>query len=131
MVLTYGTPAQLMLILNGLQRRDYERFQFFFIGEGACADSLAQCYVAGKPSLAIPCFGERRFGEVRDEELVLALTPAQVEKAITGMQELYSLGLRYPIPSYSAECDPLPALAQAYPQMAERRQGDRESKPTK
>lgn len=83
-VLTYRTPAQLMLVLNGLQRRDYERFQFFFIGEGACADSLAQCYVAGKPSLAIPCFGERRFGEVRDEELVLALTPAQVEKAIHG-----------------------------------------------
>jgi len=129
-VLVYGTPAQLMLILNGIQRRNYERFQFFFIGEGACADSLAQCYVTGKPSLAIPCFGERRFGEVLDEELVLALTPAQVEKAIAGMQELSAVGLRYPIPFYGAECDPSPALNRAYPQMAERRQRSGAQKPT-
>jgi uncharacterized protein (DUF169 family) len=59
-VLIYGTPAQLMMILCGLQKIKFERFQFFFIGEGACSDSLGQCYVSGKPSLAIPCFGERR-----------------------------------------------------------------------
>ena len=63
-ILIYGNPTQLMLLMNGLQFKDYERFQFFFIGEGACADGLAQCYTSGKPALAIPCFGERRFGGV-------------------------------------------------------------------
>jgi len=120
-VLIYGTPAQLMFILNGLQKKKYERFHFYFIGEGACADSLAQCYVSGKPALAVPCFGERRFGEVLDEEMVLALPPALLDSAIEGMQQLWAVGLRYPIPLYGAECDPLPTLGRAYPQILERR----------
>ncbi len=120
-VLIYGTPGQLVLMLNGLQWKDYERFQFFFVGEGSCADSLAQCYSSRKPSLAIPCFGEKRFGEVLDEEIVLALPPAMIEKAIEGMQKLAALGIRYPIPVYGAECDPLPALSRTDPKLSERR----------
>jgi uncharacterized protein (DUF169 family) len=115
-VLIYGTPAQLMMILCGLQKINFERYQFFFIGEGACSDSLGQCYVSGKPSLAIPCFGERRFGEVLDEELVLALPPGLVEKAIQGMHKLSAIGLRLPIPFHGAEHDPKSALALAYPE---------------
>jgi uncharacterized protein (DUF169 family) len=114
-VLIYGTPAQLMMILCGLQKVRFESFQFSFIGEGACADSLAQCYVSGKPSLAIPCFGERRFGEVLDEEMVLALPPGLLEKALEGMQKLSAVGLRLPIPFHGAEGDPSAALAFAYP----------------
>jgi len=72
-ILIYGNPAQMMLLMNGLQFKDYERFQFFFIGEGACADGLAQCYTSGKPALAIPCMGERAFGAVTDDEMVMAL----------------------------------------------------------
>jgi len=117
-VLIYGTPAQLMMVLCGLQKIRFERFQFFFIGEGACADSLGQCYVTGKPSLAIPCFGERRFGEILDEELVLALPPGLVETAIEGMKRLSAVGLRLPIPIHGAEHDPRPALARAYPKSA-------------
>jgi len=52
-ILIYGNPAQMMLLMNGLQFKDYERFQFFFIGEGSCADGLAQCYTTGKPALAM------------------------------------------------------------------------------
>jgi uncharacterized protein (DUF169 family) len=114
-VLIYGTPAQMMMILCGLQKIKFERFQFFFIGEGACSDSLGQCYVTEKPSLAIPCFGERRFGEVLDEELVLALPPALVEKAIEGMLKLSAVSLRLPIPLHGAEHDPKAALSLAYP----------------
>ena len=48
-ILIYGNPAQLMLLMNGLQFKDYERLQFFFIGEGSCAGGLAQRYAGGKP----------------------------------------------------------------------------------
>jgi len=114
-VLIYGNPAQLMMILCGLQKIKYERFQFFFIGEGACVDSLGQCYNSGRPSLAIPCFGERRFGEVLDEEMVLALPPSLIETALEGLRRLSAVGLRLPIPFHGAEFDPAPALALAYP----------------
>ncbi|MDP2918812.1 MAG: DUF169 domain-containing protein [Dehalococcoidia bacterium] len=114
-VLIYGNPAQLMLLMNALQFRDYERFQFHFIGEGACADGLAQCYTSGKPALAIPCLGERRFGGVTDEEIVLALPPGMIEKAVEGLQSLWKRGLRYPIMYFGPENDPSSALSRVYP----------------
>ena len=114
-VLIYGNPAQMMLLMNGLQFKDYERFNFFFIGEGDCADGLAQCYTTGKPALAIPCFGERRFGGVTDDEMVIALSPEMIEKAVAGLQALWERGLRYPIMYFGPECDPSSALARAYP----------------
>jgi len=114
-VLIYGNPAQLMLLMNALQFRAYERFQFFFIGEGACADGLAQCYTTGKPALAIPCLGERIYGGVVEDELVLALPPGAIGKAVAGLQALWDRGLRYPIMYYGPQCDPTPSLARVYP----------------
>jgi uncharacterized protein (DUF169 family) len=114
-ILIYANPAQMMLLMNGLQFKDYERFQFFFIGEGACADSLAQCYTTGKPALAVPCMGERAFGAVTDDELVMALPPAMMAKAVEGLQALKGRGIGYPITYLGPLCDPSPILTQIYP----------------
>jgi uncharacterized protein (DUF169 family) len=114
-VLVYGNPAQIMLLMNGLQFRDYERFQFHFIGEGACADGLAQCYTSDKLALAIPCLGERRFGGVTNEEIVLAIPARMIYKAVEGLTSLWKRGLRYPIMYFGPENDPSAALAKVYP----------------
>ncbi|OGP49151.1 MAG: hypothetical protein A2Y79_11140 [Deltaproteobacteria bacterium RBG_13_43_22] len=113
-VLVYGNPAQMSLLMNGIQFTDYELLQFSFIGEGACTDSLAKCYVTGKPSLAIPCTGERRFGSVTDDELVIALPPGAVGHAVEGLKGLYARGLRYPIWFIGPECDQNTSLANPY-----------------
>jgi len=120
-ILIYGNPAQMMLLMNGLQFKDYERFQFFFIGEGACADGLAQCYTTGKPALAIPCMGERAFGAVTDDEMVMALPPGMMTKAIEGLKALKNRGITYPIMYLGPLCDPSPILMQIYPDWWERR----------
>jgi len=114
-ILIYGNPAQMMLLMNGLQFTDYERFQFFFIGEGSCADGLAQCYTTGKPALAIPCMGERAFGAVTEDELVMALPPGMMTKAVEGLKALKSRGIGYPIMYLGPLCDPSPVLTQVYP----------------
>ena len=114
-ILIYGNPAQMMLLMNGLQFKDYERFQFFFIGEGACADGLAQCYTTGKPALAIPCMGERAFGAVTEDEMVMALPPGMMAKAVEGLQSLKARGIGYPIIYLGPLCDPSPVLMQLYP----------------
>jgi len=120
-ILIYGNPAQMMLLMNGLQFKDYERFQFFFIGEGACADGLAQCYTSGKPALAIPCMGERAFGAVTDDEMVMALPPGMMTKAVEGLKALKDRGAGYPIMYLGPLCDPSPILMQIYPDWWERR----------
>lgn len=114
-VMVYGNPAQMMLLMNGLQFRKHRRFQFFFIGEGACADGLAQCFTTGQPALAIPCYGERRFGAVTEDELVLVIPPAMVAPAVDGLQGLWQRGLRYPIMYFGPENDPTASLARVYP----------------
>ena len=120
-ILIYGNPAQMMLLMNGLQFKDYERFQFFFIGEGSCADGLAQCYTTGKPALAIPCMGERAFGAVTEDEMVMALPPGMMAKAVEGLKALKSRGIGYPIMYLGPLCDPSPVLMQIYPEWWDRR----------
>jgi hypothetical protein len=53
---------------------------------------------------------------VLDEELVLALPPGLVERAIEGMHKLSAIGLRLPIGFHGAEHDPKSALGLAYPE---------------
>jgi uncharacterized protein (DUF169 family) len=113
-ILIYGNPAQLMMLMCGLQKIHYERFQFHFIGEGACVDSLGQCYNTGKPALAIPCYGERSMGQVKDDEIVIALPPSDLERAIEGLEILAKIGFKYPISFIGAYLDPNPLLANYY-----------------
>jgi uncharacterized protein (DUF169 family) len=110
----YASPAQIMMILCGMQKEKYERYEFSFIGEGACADSLAQCYVSGKPALAIPCYGERALGQVADDEIVVALPPIEIEKSLAGLKKLAKAGLKYPVSYIGGVADVVPILSQIY-----------------
>jgi uncharacterized protein (DUF169 family) len=119
-LLVYGNPAQIMMLMCGLQKMKYERFSFSFIGEGACSDSLAQCYITGKPALSIPCYGERAIGGVSDDEVVIALPPGELERAISGLKELQKIGFRYPISFIGPLLDPTPMLTGIYPAASQR-----------
>jgi uncharacterized protein (DUF169 family) len=116
----YANPAQIMMVLRGLQKEKYERFPFFFIGEGACADSLAQCYVSGKPSVAIPCYGEGAMGQVADDEIVISLPESELNRAISGIKKLGKIGFKYPIAFIGGLADPAPMLAQFYPNLGKK-----------
>jgi uncharacterized protein (DUF169 family) len=119
-VLIFGTPAQMCLLLNGLQWEGYERFKFFFSGEGSCADSLIECYYSGKPQLTIPCFGERVFGLVQDDELEIAIPANMVQKALNGLRELRAARtISYPIPFYGFRVNVVPFLSKIYPSLEE------------
>lgn len=119
MILVYGNPAQMMLLINAIQFRDYERLQFYSVGETACADVIAQCYLTGKPALTIPCYGERRYGHAQDDEMVMGIPHDYYEKIVDGLQELYNRGIRYPISQFGAQVDPSPGLFAAYGAMTE------------
>ena len=113
-ILIYGDAAQIIILIQSMQRKKFERFQFACIGESSCADSLAECYLTGKPKLGLPGFGERMLGHVREDELVLALPPSYLSMALAGLDEL---GIRYPIPhSISIDMDMQPDLHQRYPE---------------
>ena len=115
-VLIYANPAQMMLLINALQFEDYEVMQFFCVGESSCSDAIARCYLDGKPSLTIPCYGERRYGHAQDDEMVMALPAGMMPKALRGLEALYRRGVRYPISYAGAEGDAAPMFPPAYHQ---------------
>ena len=115
MIMLFGNPAQIMMLLCGLQKVRYEKFEFTFLGEGACMDSVGRYYATGKISVAIPCYGERALGQVADDEIVAALPPEELDRAIEGLNALAGIGFGYPIPVIGGFTDPNPFLDQLYP----------------
>jgi len=116
-LLFYANPAQIMLLINAIQFKDYEVMQFYCVGESSCSDAIVRCYTTGKPSLSIPCYGERRYGHAQDDELVLAIPAEIVLKALNGLEALYRRGVRYPISYSGAEGHLAQTLPAAYTQL--------------
>ncbi|MCP1758476.1 DUF169 domain-containing protein [Bradyrhizobium elkanii] len=112
--LVYATPGQMIILINGLQYTGYKKFEWGVVGETACADSWGRALKTGEPSLSLPCFAERRYGGVPDEEMLMALPPAYLVKAITGMKQLARNGLRYPIAPYGIQADVRAGMGVSY-----------------
>ncbi len=112
--LIYATPGQMILLINGLQWKGYKRFDWSVVGETACADSWGRALATGEPSLSLPCFAERRYGGVPDEEMLMALPPRYLPIAIEGLKALAKNGLRYPIPPYGVQMDVRAGMAASY-----------------
>jgi len=112
--LIYATPAQMILLINGLQWSGYRKLEWGCVGESACADSWGRALSTGEPSLSIPCFAERRYGGVLEDELLIALPPKFLPKLIEGLARLSANGLRYPIPQYGIQSDAAAGLAASY-----------------
>jgi len=113
-VLFYANPAQMMLLVNALQFENYEVMRFSCVGESSCADVIARCYLEGKPSLSIPCYGERRYGHAQDDELAMAVPAGMMDKAWRGLEALYKRGIRYPISYAGADLDVTKGFPMAY-----------------
>lgn len=112
--LIYGTPGQMILFINGLQWSGYRKFQWGCVGESSCSDSWGRALTSGEPSLSIPCFAERRYGGVLDDELLMAIPPNYLMKGIEGLKQLSRNGLRYPIAQYGIQQDVRAGLAVSY-----------------
>ena len=110
----YATPGQMIILINGLQWSGYKKLEWGCVGESACADSWGRALSTGEPSLSIPCYAERRYGGVQDDEMLMALSPGHLVQAIDGMEALSRNGFRYPIPPYGIQTDARAGLGVSY-----------------
>ena len=112
--LFYASPGAMMYFINGLQWSGYKRFDWSVVGESACADSWGRALTRREPSLSIPCFAERRYGGVLDDEMLMALPPDDLVKALEGMRALAKNGFRYPFAQYGVQQDVRAGMAVSY-----------------
>lgn len=113
--LFYATPGAMMYFINGMQWSGYKKFDWGVVGESACADSWGRALKTRQASLSIPCFAERRYGGVLDDEMLMALPPDQLSHAIAGMEALAKNGFRYPFPQYGIQQDVRAGMGVSYP----------------
>jgi uncharacterized protein (DUF169 family) len=113
-VLIYGNPAQMSLMVNAIQYDRFERLTFYSVGESSCSDVIGRCFVDRVPALSIPCYGERRYGHAADDELAIGLPAEDCARILTNLEKLYKKGIRYPISQYGAQVSPVNALAAVY-----------------
>lgn len=114
MVLLYGNPAQMSLLVNAIQYDKYERMTFYSVGETSCSDVIGRCFVEKVPALSIPCYGERRFGHATDDELAIGLPVEECARILRNLEILYRKGIRYPISQYGSQVSPYVALDAVY-----------------
>lgn len=112
--LIYATPGQMITLINGLQYTGYRQCAFTVVGESACADSWGRALASGEPSVSIPCYAERKFGGVQDDELLIALPPSFLPGIVEGLASLDRNGLRYPIPNHGIQKSPLDSIETSY-----------------
>ncbi|HHW32649.1 MAG TPA: DUF169 domain-containing protein [Paracoccus solventivorans] len=112
--LFYATPGAMMYFINGLQWQGYKRFDWSVVGESSCADSWGRALVKREPSLSIPCFAERRYGGVLDDEMLMAAPLEDMARAVLGMEALAKNGFRYPFPQYGIQQDVRAGLGFSY-----------------
>lgn len=110
----YTSSAQAFMLFAGWQHHQYEKLQFTFVGESTCADSWVHTFNTGKPGFAIPSFADRKFGAVGEWEVRVTFTPADLVRALDGLEGMYKSGLRYPIGSYSLTTDIIAGLPPHY-----------------
>lgn len=114
LVLIYGNPAQMSLMVNAIQYDRFERLVFYSVGETSCSDVIGRCFVDQVPALSIPCYGERRFGHAADDELAIGLPAKECPRILRNLETLYKKGIRYPISQFGAQVSPYSALAAVY-----------------
>ena len=114
LVLIYGNPAQMSIMINAIQYDNFKRLTFYSVGETSCSDVIGRCLVDREPALSIPCYGERRFGHAADDELAIGLPPEDCARIFRNLEILYKKGIRYPISQYGSQVSPFQALDAVY-----------------
>ncbi|MFH1349391.1 MAG: DUF169 domain-containing protein [Pseudomonadota bacterium] len=113
-ILIYGTPCQIMMVLDSLHWVKYEVNHFIDTGGSSCATTIGLTYTTGRISLAIPDYGERRYGHVQEDELVVSMRPDKLDPIMEGLEGLGKIGLRYPLPFWGIQSETYPGFPESY-----------------
>lgn len=119
-ILVYGNPQQISLLINGYQWKPYNLVKCIVTGGSSCAISVGNCYLTKEPSLAIPDYAEMRYAHAYEDELEIAFQAADLDRILTGLEEISKKGMRYPIPVYGAEVSTYQGMPESYKENIEK-----------
>lgn len=98
-VLVYGTPAQVMRLVQGALYKQGGCITSSFSGRAECSESIVNTVITGQYQVVLPGNGERVFGQAQDEELAFAIPYGKIQDVLAGLAATHQAGVRYPIPN--------------------------------
>lgn len=79
-ILIYAMPSQAFKVAQLFKTKLKTRFVANYNGTASlCADAVSYPYVEGKSNMTLGCMGSRKFSDIKDEEMVVALTLSDAE----------------------------------------------------
>lgn len=106
-ILVYGTPAQIIRLVQGALYRSGGKVESAFTGRGACGSEIIVPYQTQDCKVIIPGGGERVFAHTADEEMVFAVPACKLEDVAAGVEATHKSGIaRIPTPFLGMRAQP-------------------------
>ena len=111
-VMLYGTPAQVMRLVQAARQGDNQGISAIATGFGDCGDIVARTILTDQCQFIMPSGGDRVFGGTQDHEVIFAIPQSKVEAVIKGLKDSHKAGFRYPILTDLRHAPELPPFLQ-------------------
>lgn len=111
-VLIYGTPAQVMRLVQAADMGAGLSVSTVATGTGDCGDIVARTNLSDQCQFILPSGGDRIFGGTQDHEVIFAIPGSKVEAVLKGLEDTHRNGFRYPVLTDLRHSPALPPLLQ-------------------
>jgi uncharacterized protein (DUF169 family) len=108
-VLVYGNPAQIMLLIQGAMHKEGKKVKSELVGMTAsCTGGIVRTFNTGEFQVVVPGSGDRFFAATYDDEMLFAIPAEKAEEIVVGMRA--QRFAKYPIPVVLPMPPPFPGL---------------------
>ena len=97
LVMLYGSPAQVMRLVQAAGRGAGQSVSAIATGFGDCGDVVARTTLTDQCQFIMPSGGDRVFGGTQDYEVIFSMPQSKVEAVSKGLQDTHQGGFRYPV----------------------------------
>ena len=103
----YGTPAQILVLIQAANYGHGPGIQSSSTGRFGCSEWIAGAIESGECTYAVPGSGERVFGGTQDHEMSFIVPRSKFESLTEGMAAMRKKGMyRYPVPNMNLMNEP-------------------------
>ncbi|KZX17514.1 hypothetical protein MBCUT_01890 [Methanobrevibacter cuticularis] len=90
-IVIIANPKQIMLSSQAIVYNLGGKLESSFAGiQSVCADAVAGPFINKTPNVTLGCNGSRKFGKIKDEELVMGLNGENIDSIITALNSMES-----------------------------------------
>jgi len=106
-ILVYGSPAQVIRLVQGALYLEGGAIESRFSGRCACAQEFIYPHLSQKCNVIVPAQGERLFAMTADDEMVFSIPRTKIDGVLEGIETTHKRGVsRVPTPFFGMRQKP-------------------------